>query len=390
MAAPAVAALLLACATQATPPDAPSKPVVPAPPVPAAAPHDSCAADEAALAQRIAQTAQRLSPCVVHLTLEFAGAGVPGSEASALVVDARQGRLVTVAGSLEQASRVAVRFANAPMLRPRRARLLGVDDSTSVGVLDVGPIERIDVGQELELVERGATEPLAPSGVAPADASSSDSDGRFVLVLSAELEAPRAPVVAGYLLGTLQSPLVQQHRFERLLRVRMARAPRLTGGVVARQDGQIVGLALTAPFSVASSGAADPLLAIPVDQLQRGFKTVVEHVAPADASAPTRPVVAPRPWLGLSATDLDEPEFQRHLGVAGAVVVREVFEASPALAAGLEPHDLVVGWNDQPVTGIEDLFRLLAASKVGDEVTLHSIRGPELLKRDAKLTIAAW
>jgi S1-C subfamily serine protease len=65
--------------------------------------------------------------------------------------------------------------------------------------------------------------------------------------------------------------------------------------------------------------------------------------------------------------------------------VRSVEAGSGAAAAGLQTGDILVGVDDRPVQGVDDLHRVLAAYKVGDEVTVTAIRDLDLLKLKVKL-----
>jgi S1-C subfamily serine protease len=84
-------------------------------------------------------------------------------------------------------------------------------------------------------------------------------------------------------------------------------------------------------------------------------------------------------WLGVRIRDLSEQEMdeisQRH-GLRegfGAVIV-EVIKETPAELAGLRSGDLVVAFKDRPVVDTRTLQRYVAASGVGETVTLTVLR----------------
>lgn len=61
------------------------------------------------------------------------------------------------------------------------------------------------------------------------------------------------------------------------------------------------------------------------------------------------------------------------------VLVASVEPGSPAARAGLAGGDVIIGFDDRPVTGIDDLHRLLTEERVGIRSNLTLIRGNEKL-----------
>ena len=50
---------------------------------------------------------------------------------------------------------------------------------------------------------------------------------------------------------------------------------------------------------------------------------------------------------------------------------------SPAATAGLREHDIIVAFDGQPVTGVDDLHRLLTEDRIGVASTIVAVAGPE-------------
>lgn len=87
-----------------------------------------------------------------------------------------------------------------------------------------------------------------------------------------------------------------------------------------------------------------------------------------------------RAFIGVAGENVTLPRrFIRYnrLDTQSAVRVAAVEAKSPAELAGLQVGDLIVGFADAPVAGIDDLQRLLTATRIGVRTPLVVIRGTE-------------
>ncbi|MCI0337148.1 MAG: trypsin-like peptidase domain-containing protein [Acidobacteria bacterium] len=71
-----------------------------------------------------------------------------------------------------------------------------------------------------------------------------------------------------------------------------------------------------------------------------------------------------------------------NLPVETSVLVVSIEPDSPALKAGLQEGDLIIGYDDHPIAGIDDLHRLLTEQRVGVRSKLKIIRRSEMLTFD--------
>jgi S1-C subfamily serine protease len=84
-----------------------------------------------------------------------------------------------------------------------------------------------------------------------------------------------------------------------------------------------------------------------------------------------------RGWIGVSGQSirLSRRRMQlNHLSAPGAVLVTEVAPRSPAEVAGLKARDIIVGFGDAVVGGIDDLQRLLTREVIDRAARITVIR----------------
>ena len=161
--------------------------------------------------------------------------------------------------------------------------------------------------------------------------------------------------------------------------------PGNSGGPLLDSGGRLIGVntAIYSP-SGASAGIG---FAVPVDTVARIVPELIAHGR----------VV--RPIMGVGFDDQLSTAVTRRLGVDG-VLVRQVYDGSPAAAAGLHgtsvdrrgrviPGDVVQEIDGKPVRSVSDLLGRLGGYKPGDSVTLTVWRDGAAKKLAVKLRAPA-
>lgn len=115
---------------------------------------------------------------------------------------------------------------------------------------------------------------------------------------------------------------------------------------------------------------------VPAEKGDEGLAPKGEEAAPAEAEAAA--------WLGVLSGPMDET-LGVHLDLASGVVLSYVAENSPAAAAGLQRHDVIVKVDGRAIASQEDLRDEVHAHRPGDEVTVETVSRGQRVERKVKL-----
>jgi S1-C subfamily serine protease len=155
-----------------------------------------------------------------------------------------------------------------------------------------------------------------------------------------------------------------------------------SGGPLLDSVGRLIGV--NTQIASPSGASAGIGFAIPVDEVNRIVPRLI------------RDGRFVRPSLGVTSAS---PGVQRALGVPPGVVVVQVVPGSPAAGAGLQPFrrgsrgeviggDVITAINDQPVTDLDDVLRVLEQRQAGEVVTLTVWRGGQVPRQAVTLAAA--
>jgi Do/DeqQ family serine protease len=145
-----------------------------------------------------------------------------------------------------------------------------------------------------------------------------------------------------------------------------------SGGPLLNLDGDVIGVNdFIVTGNSYSSGNIGLGFAIPsnmvkevMEQLMQGGKIV-------------------RPWIGIGMEPLS-PEMKKQAKVEAGVLIREVNVGNPADKAGIEPGDVIVAIDGQPVNQPKDVQFSILKRKPGDKIIFTIFR--EGKKRDISVT----
>jgi serine protease Do len=225
-------------------------------------------------------------------------------------------------------------------------------------------------GREIE-VDVVGTDPLSDLAVLRAEngdltpAELGDAEGLRVGQLVGAIGNPNGfagSVTAGVVSAVGRSLPVRSRAagriVENVIQTDAALNPGNSGGALADGRGRVVGI----NTAVAGVGLG---LAVPINATTRKI------IGALMSEGRFR-----RAYLGIAGGSRPlPPRLARELGREECVEVVEIVEGSPAARAGLRPEDLIIDLNGQPVTGVDDLQRLMAGELIGERVAVSTVRG---------------
>ncbi|HYD32732.1 MAG TPA: trypsin-like peptidase domain-containing protein [Azospirillaceae bacterium] len=261
------------------------------------------------------------------------------SAGSGVIVDARNGFVVTNNHVIAQAQEVVVTLKDR---RQFRARLVGADPATDIAVL------KIDTDNLIAL----------PLG---------DSDrlrvGDFVVAIGNPFGLGQT--VTSGIISALGRTGLNIEGYEDFIQTDASINPGNSGGALVSFDGQLIGIntAIIGP----AGGNVGIGFAVPVNMAKAVLDQLIRYGE------------VRRGRLGVAVQDLTA-DLAQTLQVAGNIgnggaVIAGVEPGSSAERAGMRVGDVVVAVNGHPVRGAADLRNRIGLTPIGQDVRLDLVRG---------------
>jgi S1-C subfamily serine protease len=300
-----------------------------------------------AYSRAVTRAAERVSPSVVHITARHAGRdGREGRGSGSGFVFTTSGYILTNSHVVHGARRLEATLGDGGRLP---ADLIGDDPETDLAVV------RVQAGG-------GALTPVVLG----------DSQAVRVGQLAIAIGHPygfQCTVTAGVISALGRSLRAQSGRLiDDVLQTDAALNPGNSGGPLVNSRGEVIGV--------------NTAMILPAQGL---CFAIAVNTAKFVAGRLIKDGRVRRSKIGISVQTVALPRrlVQQHaLGVEGGVLVVGVEPGGPADRTGLQEGDVVIGFEDRPIAGIDDLHRLLTEERVGVWTRLTVLRGSEKLTLD--------
>jgi len=267
------------------------------------------------------------------------------SMGSGVLVDA-DGHIVTNAHVVRGAQKVTVRLGDG---RVFAARLLGLDDSTDLAVLDIE-------GENLPFAELGDSETVEV--------------GDWVLAVGNPFGFEQT-VTAG-IVSAKGRTNVGVAEFEDFIQTDAAINPGNSGGPLVDMNGKVIGI--SAAIASRSGGYQGIGFAIPSNVVRFVKDSILRHGC------------VRRGFLGLHMQTMTQALARSlHMPYRPGVLVVEVLAGSPAERAGLKVGDLITAVGGRAVKSATRLRNIIATCEMGEALELEVWRGTERVRVKAHL-----
>ena len=224
--------------------------------------------------------------------------------------------------------------------RTTEARLLGIDPDTDLALL------RADAARSLAFARLGNSKGLRR--------------GQLAIAIGNPLGF-ESTVTAGVISALGRSLRATTGRMiEDLIQTDAALNPGNSGGPLVSSRGEVIGI-----NTAVIMGAQGICFAVASNTAQHVLGEIIRHGRVRRAHIGVAAQTAPVPRRHALAAGIDNR--------SGALLTA-VQPGGPADRAGLLSHDLAVRLDGTPVTGVDDLIRLLDHSRIGKAVTIQVLR----------------
>jgi len=290
-----------------------------------------------AYSHTVSTVAETVGPAVVRVDTRQAGGQAGRGGIGSGVVISPDGLVLTNAHVVNGAKEIRLSDTEG---RTTESRLLGIDPDTDLALL------RADAARSLAFAPLGDSKALRR--------------GQIAIAIGNPLGF-ESTVTAGVIsaLGrSLRS--VSGRMIEDVIQTDASLNPGNSGGPLVSSRGEVIGI-----NTAIIMGAQGICFAVASNTANHVLSEIIMHGR------------VRRGYIGVGAQTVPVP--RRHAIAAGienrlGAMLSTVEQNSPADRAGLLSHDLVVQLDGEPVTGVDDMIRLLDRNRIGKRVTIEVLR----------------
>jgi S1-C subfamily serine protease len=290
-----------------------------------------------AYSEAVSSVVDTVGPAVVRVDTRERVDGKPLGGTGSGVVIAPDGLALTNAHVVTGAREIRLSDVEG---RTTEARLLGIDPDTDLALL------RADAARSFAYAPLGDSKAL--------------KRGHLAIAIGNPLGF-ESTVTAGVISALGRSLRATTGRMiEDVIQTDAALNPGNSGGPLVSSRGEVIGI-----NTAVIMGAQGICFAVASNTANHVLSEIIMHGRVRRASIGVAAQTAPVPRRHAIAAGIDN-----RLGA----MLTSIDQSGPASQAGLLSHDLVVRLDGEPVTGVDDMIRLLDRSRIGKRVAIDVLR----------------
>lgn len=180
--------------------------------------------------------------------------------------------------------------------------------------------------------------------------------GELAVAIGSPMGTDYAGSVTAGIISGLNRELFVGNRSMKLIQTDAAINPGNSGGALVNSEGKVVGINT---LKLVRSQVEGMGFAIPINEAKPIIQQLIENKKVS------------RPYLGITGQTIDEKTAKQY-DVPQGVLIRQVIEGSGADKAGLVRGDIITKIDDERVTTIEQLQKIIQKHKVGDVLKVEA------------------
>lgn len=300
----------------------------------------------------VVEIAKKVGPTVVGINIKTQSISIFGrmqeaeGSGSGIILTA-DGYIVTNNHVIDGANSITVVLSDG---KEYDAKLTGADSRTDLAVI------KIDASNL----------PYATLG------NSSDLQvGELAVAIGNPLGNELAGTVTGGYISALNRSIIVDDKEFNLIQTDAAINPGNSGGALVNNYGEVIGIN---SVKMSAEGVEGIGFAIPIDTA----KPIIEDLK-------TSGYVTGRPVIGIGGRNVTQQDSV-YYNIPVGIYVSQISPYSAAEKAGMQIGDVIIEFNGEKVTTVDELNGKKEAYKVGDTVTLTYVRNGETRKSNLTLT----
>lgn len=259
------------------------------------------------------------------------------------IIIGEDGYIVTNAHVVKGAKELFVVYQGGEQVK---AKLIGLDTHSDVAVVKVED-------KDLTVAKLGDSDKVRP--------------GELAVAIGNPLGHDLAGTITVGVVSAVNRTLQVDQRPLKLIQTDAAINPGNSGGALVNSKGEVIGM-----NTVKGLGTEGLGFAIPTNE----FLPIVEELI--DKGVVTRP--GDKPGIGIFGQEVTE-QASKEYGYPRGILVRAMSQDGPAFKAGVQPGDVIIGFDEKEIKTFQELKNAINKHKVGDVIKL------KLWRDDAEFTL---